>query len=210
MGSCPCGLSAHTVSYTLSSRIMNTLEIQETIKAYFPNLEESTLLAFVKYSSYLKSPKGTKLISEGKRHHYFYLIIKGGAKSYYSKDSKEVCMWFAFENEVIGTMTTYEGLPSKAPVELTEDSEVLKVNIDKIKELAQTNLSANHVIIDLIKEHTLYMEDRIYHLQFMTSEDRYKRLLERTPEILQKVSITDIATYLGVSRETLSRIRAKK
>ena len=189
---------------------MNKSEIQETLKSYFPNLEESALMAFVKHSSYLKSTKGTKLISEGKRHHYFYFIIEGGAKSYYSKGSREVCMWFAFEKEAIGTMTTYEGLPSKETVELTEDSELLKINIKKIKDLAQTDLSVSHLIIDLIKEHTLFMEDRIYQLQFMTSEERYRRLLERTPEILQKVSITDIASYLGVSRETLSRIRAKK
>lgn len=189
---------------------MNISEIQKVLKSYFPNLEETSLTDFVKHSAYIKFSKGTQLISEGKRHHYFYLIIKGGAKSYYLKDSREVCMWFAFENEAIGTTTTYEGLPSKETVELTEDSELIKCNIKKIKELAQTDLSISHLINNLLTEHTLYMEERIYRLQFITGEERYKRLLEMNPKILQKVSITDIASYLGVSRETLSRIRAKK
>jgi len=63
---------------------------------------------------------------------------------------------------------------------------------------------------NIIIEHALYTEERLYQIQFMTSQERYQTLIEATPEILQKVSLTDIASFLGVSRETLSRIRAKK
>ena len=105
---------------------MHNSELQETLKSLFPDLEEESLNALMKHSSYLKSTKGTKLISEGKRHRYFYLILKGGVKSYYSKESREVCMWFAFEKEAIGTITTYEGLLSKETVELLQDSELIR------------------------------------------------------------------------------------
>ena len=188
---------------------MDKLELQETLKSYFPNLKEESLKAFLKYSSYLKSTKGTKLISEGKRHSYFYLILKGGVKSYYSKESREVCMWFAFENEAIGTITTYEGFPSKETVELLKDSELIKLNIEKIKELTLTDLSISHLINGLIIEHTLCIEERLYQLKFMSSKKRYKTILETTPELLQRVSLTDIASFLGISRETLSRIRSE-
>jgi|TARA_B110000046_G_scaffold25442_1_gene25032 CRP-like cAMP-binding protein len=184
-------------------------ELKEILKSYFPNLKEESLNAFVKHSSYLKATKGTKLISEGKRHGYFYLILKGGVKSYYSRESRDVCMWFEFKNEVIGTITTYEGLPSKETIELLEDSELIKFNIEKIKELTLTNLSISHLINDLIIEHTLCIEERLYQLKFMSSQKRYKVLHETIPEIFQKVSLTDIASYLGISRETLSRIRSK-
>ena len=188
---------------------MSKSELQKTLKSFFPNLEEESLDAFMKHASYLKSTKGTKLISEGKRHRYFYLILKGGVKSYYSKESREVCTWFAFKNEVIGTITTYEGLPSKETIELLEDSELIKFNIEKIKELTLTDLSISHLMNVIIIEHTLYLEERLYQLQFMTSKKRYKVLYESTPEIFQEVSLTDIASYLGVTRETLSRIRSK-
>ena len=82
---------------------MNNSELKETIKTYFLKLEEESLNIVIKHSSYLKSNKGEKLILERKRHHYFYLIVEGGVKSYYAKESKEVCTWFAFENEFIGT-----------------------------------------------------------------------------------------------------------
>jgi len=59
-------------------------------------------------------------------------------------------------------------------------------------------------------EHALFLEEKLYQLQFMSSEERYNALVDVAPEVLQKVSLTDIASYLGVSRETLSRIRNKK
>ena len=188
---------------------MYNSELQEALKPLFPDLEEDSLNALIKHSSYLKYDKGTKMISEGKRHSYFYLILNGGVKSYYLKESREVCMWFAFKNEVVGTITTYEGLPSKETIELLEDSELIKFNIEKIKELTLTDLSISHLMNGIIIEHTLYLEERLYQLQFMTSKKRYKVLYESTPEIFQEVSLTDIASYLGVTRETLSRIRSK-
>jgi CRP-like cAMP-binding protein len=184
---------------------MDKSELQETLISYFPGLDEDSLNAFVKHSSYLEPTKGKVLISEGKRHHYFYLIIKGSAKSYYSKESRDVCTWFAFENETIGTITTYQGYQSKETIELLEDSELIKFNIEKIKELMSTDLSISLLINNLIIEHTLWVEERLYQLQFTSSEERYKTLLETTPEIMQRVSLTDIASYLGVSRETLNK-----
>ena len=132
---------------------MDNSELQETLKSYFSILEEGALSDIVKYSSYLKSTKGTKLISEGKRHHYIYLIVKGSVKSYYSKESKEVCVWFSLENEIIGTTSTIQGDASKETIELLEDSELIKLNIEKIKELTQTDLSISNLLNDLWEEH---------------------------------------------------------
>ena len=189
---------------------MGNSELQETLKSYFPILEEESLNDIVKHSSYLKSTKGTQLISEGKRHHYIYFIVKGSVKSYYSKESKEVCVWFSLENEIIGTTSTIQGDVSKETIELLEDSELIKLNIEKIKELAQTDLSISNLLNNLWEEHATFLEERLYQLQFMNSHERFKALIKDTPEILQRVSLTDIASFLGVSRETLSRIRAKK
>ena len=193
-----------------NSKIMGNSELQETLKSYFPILEEESLNDIVKHSSYLKSTKGTQLISEGKRHHYIYLIVKGSVKSYYSKESKEVCVWFSLENEIIGTTSTIQGGASKETLELLEDSELIKLNIEKIKELAQTDLSISNLLNNLWEEHAIFLEERLYQLQFMNSHERYKVLIKNTPEILQRVSLTDISSFLGLSRETLSRIRAKK
>lgn len=200
----------HSRAVVANSKKMDNSKLQETLRSYFPILEERALNAILKHSSYLKSTKGAKLISEGKRHLYIYLIIKGSVKSYYSKDSKEVCVWFSFENEIIGTTSTIQGYASKETIELLEDCELIKLNIEKIKELTQTNLSISNLLNDLWAEHTIFLEKRLYQLQFMNSYERYTALINDNPEIMQRVSLTDIASFLGVSRETISRIRAKK
>ena len=189
---------------------MNKLEIKEIINSTFPHLGEQSVEMLIRHTTYLTCTKGTKLIFEGKRHHYFYLILQGGVKSYYLKDAKEVCTWFAFENEVIATMKTFEGQPSNETIELLEDSILIGFKAEAIRELAQIHLAISRWLMGLIIEHTVFLEERLYQLQFMTSQQRYKALVEHTPEKLQRVSLTDIASFLGMSRETLSRIRAKK
>ncbi len=189
---------------------MTKLGLQSTLKSYFPQLNEDSLHLFAQDASILNVAKGTKLITEKKRHHYFYLIVEGSAKAYYFKDSKEICSWFAFENEILSSMKTFNEEPSNETIVLMEDSKLIQFNTKAIKALAATNIDVSQLIIDLITEHAVFLEYRLYQLQFMSSEERYEALIKTTPEVLQKVSLTDIASFLGISRETLSRIRAKK
>ena len=189
---------------------MNKSILKENIISIFPNLSEQSIDSIISHATYLDYTKGTKLISEGKQHHYFYLILDGSVKSYYKKESKEICMWFAFDNEIISTIKTFIGESSNETIEFLEDSNLIRFETESIKELAQIDISISHWITTIITEHAIFLETKLYGLQFMTSNERYSALINIAPEILQKVSLTDIASYLGVSRETLSRIRAKQ
>ncbi len=189
---------------------MSKREIQIKISTHFPNVKEESLIVLSEYSSILNSKKGTKLISEGKTHNYFYLLLLGSAKAYYIKNSKEICSWFAFQGEVLGSIRTFNGLSSNETIVLLEDSKLIRFRTKSIIDLADTNINVSHWINDIISEHSIFLEEKLYQLQFMSSEERYKALINVAPEVLQKISLTDIASYLGISRETLSRIRGKK
>jgi len=95
-------------------------------------------------------------------------------------------------------------------VELLEDSELIKFNTEKMEELSQTCFSLKTIRDNLLKEDIKWFEERVRQSQFTNSNERYEALIKHTPEILQRVSLTDIASYIGVSRETLSRIRSRK
>ncbi|MGK0391059.1 MAG: CRP-like cAMP-binding protein [Maribacter sp.] len=189
---------------------MDKPELKSFLKTLFFHLPDSILDILVEDTNYITHNKGTKLISEGKRHHYFYFIVRGSVKSYYLKDSKEVCSWFAFENEMVTTIKAFAGMPSNETIELLEDSELIQINTKKFNDIAKTDLSVSQLTIELITEHAIFLEDRLYLLQFMSSKERYESLIKIEPQVLQRVSLTDIASFLGVSRETLSRIRAQK
>jgi len=189
---------------------MDKPELQQTLQTFFPTLNKESIHSLGSFCMYRKVSKQTEIISEGKRHPYTYIILEGAAKSYYLKDGKEICIWFAFENEAIGSMSTFQDLPSTETITLLEDSHLLQISLKELGELAQRDLSTSHMLTELIMEHAMYTEEKLRQMQFMTAQERYTTLLQKEPSVLQRVSLTDIASYLGVSRETLSRIRGKK
>jgi len=189
---------------------MNKSVCKQLLKSHCPNLNDFVLETLSAHTNYVKLPKGTKLIAEGKKHHYFYFLVQGSVKSYYVKNAKEVCSWFAFENDMVATINSFAGKPSNETVELLEDSELLQINTEKFVYIAKTNLAVSQLLVELIADHAIFLEERLYQLQFATSKERYKSLIKTVPQVLQRLSLTDIASFLGVSRETVSRIRAQK
>lgn len=189
---------------------MNHFEAFELIKNNYPALNRIHLKRFLEFSNLIELPKKEIITSEGRRHSYFYFLIQGAAKSYYLKDGKEVCAWFAFENEVIGNLNVYKGKPSNETIELIENSVMICLHIEKIKELSKSDILLKEFLHDMIIEHALFLEERLFQLQYMSSKERHQKLLKQEPLLYQRVSINDIASYLGISRETLSRIRAQK
>ena len=189
---------------------MSQKVILDFVRASFPDLSKSSLEAFAACAVLVHAKKGTELIAEGKRHKYFYLMVEGSAKTFYVKDGKEICTWFAFDEEVLATIKTFNDQPSNESIVLLEDSTLIQFEISSVKALAASNLELSHLLNALLTEHALFLEEKLYQLQFMSSQERYKALIAAAPEVLQRVTLTDIASYLGVSRETLSRIRKNK
>jgi CRP-like cAMP-binding protein len=188
---------------------MNKSDIKAFLKSIYPYLESTTLDEIADSCDYLKVSKGTELIQEGKRHHFFYFIISGSVKSYHLKQVKEICTWFAFEKEAVSTIKSFEGLPSNETIKLLEDSELIRINTKAFKTLSETKISVSRLINELISQHAIFLEELLY-IQSKPGKERYEILIKTEPQLLQRVSLTDLASFLGISRETLSRIRAKR
>ena len=187
---------------------MNTSEIKIFLKSLYSFLENDTLDEFVEFCDYVKLPKGTELIQERNRHHYIYLVIKGSVKSYYLNEGKESCTWFAFENEIVATIKTFSGLNSNETIKLVEDSEFIRINSKAFKKLAENKMSMSRLINELLIEHAVFLEALLY-LKSIPAKDRYHLLVKDQPHLLQRISLTDLASLIGINRETLSRIRSK-
>jgi CRP-like cAMP-binding protein len=82
--------------------------------------------------------------------------------------------------------------------------------MNELKKLSSSNLELSNLVLALVEEYAAFLHYRLNALQFQSAQERYKELLKHESEMLQRVSLTHIASYLGVSRETLSRMRAKK
>jgi hypothetical protein len=90
-----------------------------------------------------------------------------------------------------------------------ENSKLISINLKQIKPLMLSNVQIANFINAIIEEYALFLEEKVYFSQMMSSMDKYLVLLEQEPQLFQRIPLTYIASFLGISRETLSRLRAK-
>ena len=149
------------------------------------------------------------------RSNVFY-IQNGAARVYYLKSGKEHTYSFAFDDEFVTLSPYLWKTPDNIPtIEFLEPTEVIFVPIPGthflMQDYAREHLAeASTFLLTALIEHTHFLEERIFVLQTASATERYKWLINRYPKILERATITQIASYLGVTKETLYRIRAGK
>lgn len=154
--------------------------------------------------------KGDLLLEQGQICRYCYTLLSGAVRGFYLKDGREVTTSFCFANDVVMSLESATRLtPSPESFEVLEDSLVEVVSVEKLT-LLRTQFPVLEKVWTLSMEaYAIWLEERLASLQFATAKERYGQLLERYPEIVRKVQLSHIASYLGITLETLSRIRAK-
>jgi CRP-like cAMP-binding protein len=172
-------------------------------------LTDHTKAEICSHLSILHLNKKYILIKENQRHDFAYFVIKGAVRSYFLKDGIEVNTWFALENDMVGSLQNFNDNPSKETIELVENSTLIAINLKQIKPLMFYNIQVANFINAIIEEYALFLEDKIYFSQMMNSIDKYLILLDKEPQLFQRIPLTYIASFLGITRETLSRLRAK-
>jgi CRP/FNR family transcriptional regulator, anaerobic regulatory protein len=171
--------------------------------------DDTSKLEISKHLSVIDKRKNSVLVQENNYTDFAYFIIKGAIRAYYLKDGVEINTWFALENEMVASFNNYQSKPSNVTLELVEDCKLIAINLRTLKPILNHSAQISNFVRAIIEEYTEFLEDRLYATQFMSSLDRYAYLLENDPEVIQRIPLTYIASYLGISRETLSRIRGK-
>lgn len=156
-------------------------------------------------------PKHTLLLQNGNVCREFHFLESGLASVFYYKDGKEVTAWFASANQIVSAIDSlFTGNPSEYNIEILEDSVVWSLQYHKIEPVFAKYPGVERLGRLLITNNYLLLDERMKLFAFCTAEERYERLLLQIPDILQKAKLGQIASYLGISQEHLSRIRGRK
>jgi CRP-like cAMP-binding protein len=140
-----------------------------------------------------------------------YFINKGLARIYYFKDGIDITDSFALENNVIARVESlFTGKPSRKAIQILEDAEVIAVDASKLFELYDSYTEIERLFRKIFEASYVETVNRIEGLQFHTAEERYNALLVDTPDIIRRVPLKYIASYLGITQVSLSRIRAQR
>lgn len=156
-------------------------------------------------------PKGYKIVKEGSYSQKLFFIEKGIIRSYYYKDIKDVTHGFFYDMDLFASVdSVFLNKPSSFTFELLEDSVIRTVDYSRVEKLIETDptliLFSQFVMGSIIKE----LSERLRSIQFQSAQERYDNLITNYPDILLRVSLGHIASYLGITQQTLSVIRAGK
>jgi CRP/FNR family transcriptional regulator, cyclic AMP receptor protein len=179
------------------------------------HFEELTSLTDAEYERVLsffqlkKFKKHSIIVQPGDTVKYEYFVLKGLIKTFMIDDAGKEHIWqFAMENWWATDYSAYlTGQPSSFIVQCLEDVEVLCLAHTDRELLCRQIHSFEHFWRMKVTSGFLSQQKRIMALLQNDAQSRYQQLLEQYPSLFQRVPKAQIAAYLGVSRETLSRLR---
>lgn len=157
----------------------------------------------------VEHPKGKLLLRANRVEQYVYFIKKGFARAFSAKRDRDVTFWFGKEGDSLLSMRSYiEELPGYENIELIEDCQLYRIKSSLLQQKFQEDIRIANWGRKFAEKEIMKTERRLINLQTGNATERYKELLEETPELVQRVPLGYIASYLGISAVSLSRIRA--
>jgi len=192
----------------------NTTDVEnaiETISKNYSYLTEDCKSDLNNSCKLLCVDKLSIIVKDGQFADKMYFIVSGCIRAFYHKDDKEITDWFAFEGDFMSSINSYhQNVSSKHNIELLEQTTFLEISRETIFTLTDKYHCFERLGRIAVTKTMLQLQERIVSIQFETAHQKYESLINMRPDIVQRVSLTHIASYLGRTLETLSRIRNPK
>ena len=161
------------------------------IKSYYPISEGS--LDVLKYHFKQHSfPAKTIIIQANHLDKQIYFIEKGITRSYILHNGKEITTWFSMEGDV----------------ETLEETLVYSISIEVLNSLYKSYIDIANWMRILQQENFLKLQDTHISRLILSAQERYEKLVQEYPDIFSRVNLGHISTFLGITQQSLSRIRA--
>ncbi len=175
----------------------------------YVSLSEEEKNAIVSLNLFRSVKKGTILLQEGQKSRESYFVLKGCIRTYYLIDSEEKTTAFYTEMEALTPPSVISKTPSEYYISCIEDCILLVSNSDMEAEV-NSKFPKFEIMCRKLSEELLAKE-RMDFDEFKTSspEQRYLNLLQSRPDLIQRVPQHQLASYLGIQPQSLSRLRAR-
>ena len=154
---------------------------------------------------------GGHLFRQGDLDSHVYLVKSGLLKAYYIRaDGKEHIKSFQPEGSIIGSLVALvDGAPCTFSLVALEQGSVVAMPYHKLDQAAQSDLHLAHSLVTFLSAFGRRKERREYELLCLEAEERYAIMLESMPDLAQRISQADMAAYIGVTPQALSRIKRR-
>jgi len=154
--------------------------------------------------------EGEYLLRAGETCTNLYFIQKGLLKCYYILHGREVSDWFFGEGEtVVAIDSFYDQVPSNDFIQALEDCVLFYITHEEYLHLNRTYVEFNVIGRVLTNKYLRIWHQQARNIRMLSADERYAFLLKHQPELIMRVPIRDLASYLDMTRETLSRMRGR-
>lgn len=138
-----------------------------------------------------------------------YIVQQGCARIFYLKDGIDITEHFAFDNEIIvRAESLFTGKPTSKGIQAIDESDIYAIHSPSLFMLYDEHRDIERLFRLIFEQSYVHTVNRIESLQFHTAKERYLSLLQST-NYVQKIPLKYIASYLGITQVSLSRIRAE-
>ena len=173
-------------------------------------LPENSANKLKKYVTEVSHPKNFCLMEAHKIIPHIYFIKRGIVRAYATTEDKDITFWFGKEGETIVSMKSYvEDKPGYENIELLEDCELYKLETENLRKLFNEDIHIANWGRKFAERELVKTEKLIISRQFKPALERYKDLMRDKADLIKRVQLGHIASYLGISQVSLSRIRAE-
>lgn len=160
--------------------------------------------------SEISLPKGFHILEIGKVEQNIFFIKQGIVRAYTCVDGKDITFWIGKEGATIVSMKGYvKGEAGYETMELMEDSVLYVLEQRKLQSLYLEDVHLANWGRKYAEMELLETEQRLISMLSAIASERYRELQEKEPDLLQRLPLGSIASYLGITQASLSRIRAR-
>lgn len=196
--------------YTADNFECKNMENFFSTVAQYTELSEQSRQALAVHLKRLELPKGHILVKPDTTCNFTYFIDSGLTRTYYLKDGKDVTDWISDENSFASSIISFiTRRPDRRGIELLEDCVLYALNYNDLDMLCNKYHDIENLYRKLVSSGLVQLQQKFDDLHFATALERYQVLMETHPSFIQRVPLGMIASYLGITQETLSRIRSQ-
>lgn len=152
--------------------------------------------------------KGDYFLKKGDVSKHIGFIVKGFFEGYHHRNDKIFVNWFWKESDLmVGLSSFLKQKPAYMSIKAIEDAELVLLSNEHLNFLYKKYPELNQVGRQLMENTLINMAEEAPSLRIYSARERYENLLDQHPEIFKRSSLKSIASYLGITQETLSRVR---
>lgn len=160
---------------------------------------------------YTQLRKDEIVLKEGQLCKKIFFVEKGYLRTYINRDGIDINTDFTFENNFTTNLKSLRAsIPSDTTIQAGEPTILYEFDKDELLALYKTSPEIESFGRKLLEQLLIAQEEHVNLFKIYSPLERYRYMQQHKPEMLQRISLSQLASYLGIARETLSRIRKRK